>query len=103
MATRKGKKPSVVAMRRRIASDEELGADGKARNGKPLRAPRVIEFPKPLAAEDVVSETIIFEIGSDRFAIKWRAEIEQLPPAGPVLVERRKQQQNASRPPRLRR
>jgi hypothetical protein len=102
MATRKGKKPSVVAMRRRIASDEELGADGKARKGKRLRAPRVIEFPKPLAAEDVVSKTIIFEIGSDRFAIKWSAEIEQLPPAGPVLVERRKQQ-NASRSPRLRR
>ena len=47
----------------------------------------VIEFPKRPAAEDVVSERIIFEVGNTRFAINWTAEIEQLPPAGPVVVE----------------
>ena len=49
---------------------------------------RVVEFPKPPAAPDVISERIIFEVGDDRFAIKWTAEIERLPPAGPV-VERK--------------
>ena len=48
----------------------------------------VIEFPKRPAAEDVVSERIIFEVGNTRFAINWTAAIEQLPPAGPVAVER---------------
>ena len=47
------------------------------------------EFPKPPAAHDVISERIIFEVGGDRFAIKWTAEIEQLPPAGPVALERK--------------
>ena len=48
----------------------------------------VIEFPKqPPSADDVVSQRIIFEVGNTRFAIKWTAEIEQLPPAGPVVVE----------------
>jgi len=49
--------------------------------------PGVIEFPKRRAAEDIVSERIIFEVGNTRFAINWTAEIEQLPPAGPVVVE----------------
>jgi len=48
----------------------------------------VIEFPKqPASAEDVVSQRIIFEVGNTRFAIKWTAEIEQLPPTRPVVVE----------------
>ena len=50
----------------------------------------VIEFPKQHAAEDVVSERIIFEVGNTRFAIKWTAEIEPLPPAGPVAVEQKR-------------
>jgi hypothetical protein len=45
-------------------------------------------FPKPRAAENVISERIIFEVGSDRFALHWTAEIEPLPPVGPVAVER---------------
>ena len=47
----------------------------------------VIEFPKRHAAEDVVSERIIFEVGNTRFAIKWTAEIERFLPARSVAVE----------------
>ena len=47
----------------------------------------VIEFPKPPVADDVISDRIIFDVGGDRFAIKWTAEIERLPLAGPVAVE----------------
>jgi len=47
----------------------------------------VIEFPKRRAAEDVVIERIIFEVGNTRFAMKWTAEIERLPPTRPVVVE----------------
>ena len=65
------------------------GADTSAANGKPHPAQGVIEFPKRLAADDVVSERIIFEVGNTRFAFKCTAEIEQLPPAGPVAVERK--------------
>jgi hypothetical protein len=57
---------------------------------------RVIEFPKRPAAEDVVSERIIFEVGNTRFAINWTAEIEQLPPAGPVAIERKRPNSNRS-------
>ena len=102
MAMRKGTKLRAVAVRRGVASKKGLGEEGAAGNGEPLRAQRVIEFPQPPAAEKVVGDTIIFEIGRDRFALKWSAEIEQLPPAGPILVER-KRKQNASRSPRLRR
>jgi hypothetical protein len=49
----------------------------------------VIEFPKPATPDDVVSDTILFEVGGDRLARKWTAEIEPLPPAGPVVVERK--------------
>ena len=63
--------------------------DSGAANGGPRTVQRVIEFPKPPAAADVISERIIFEIGGDRFAIKWTAEIEQLPLAGPVAIERK--------------
>ena len=72
---RKGDSLGVVARRQHV---NEAGE----------REPRrVIEFPKPPAAEDVVSDKIIFEIGRDRFAITWSAVIELLPPAGPVPVE----------------
>jgi hypothetical protein len=50
---------------------------------------RVTEFPKPASPDDVVSDSIIFEVGGDRFAMRWTAEIEQLPPAGPVVFERK--------------
>ena len=43
----------------------------------------------PAIVVDVVSERIIFEVGATRFAINWTAEIEKLPPAGPVVVERK--------------
>ena len=63
---------------------------------------RLFRQPHQLLAEDVVSDRIIFDIGGDRFAIKWSAEIEQLPPAGPVAVEQ-KQRPKLGRSPRLRR
>jgi len=50
---------------------------------------RIIEFPKCPAVEDIVSEMIIFEVGNTRFAITWTAEIEPLPPAGPVVVKQK--------------
>ena len=87
MARPRGKKLRLVGVSRRTARKKRPGADGEVGNGEPLTAQRVIAFPKPRAAEDVVSERIIFEIGGDRFAIQWTAEIERLPPAGPVVVE----------------
>jgi hypothetical protein len=45
-------------------------------------------FGSRRTAENVISDRIIFEVGGDRFAIQWTAEIEQLPSAGPVAVER---------------
>ena len=89
MEMQKATKLRAVAVRRRVASKKRLGVDGEAGDGEPLMAHRVIEFPKPFAADDVVSDTIIFDIGGDRFAIKWSAEIERLPPAGPVVAERK--------------
>jgi len=56
-----------------------------------------IEFPKQPAVEDVVGGSIIFEVGNTRFAIKWTAEIEQLPPAGPVAVERKQRLNSPAR------
>ena len=71
-------------------------------DAKPHPVQRVSEFPKPPAADDVVSDRIIFEVGGDRFAIHWTAEIEQLPPAGPVAVER-KRRPKSDRSPQTRR
>jgi hypothetical protein len=85
----KGKNPRPVAVRRLAAKKRVPAEDSGAANGEPHAVQRVIEFPKPPAANDVISERIIFEIGGDRFAIKWTAEIEQLPPAGPVALERK--------------
>ena len=45
-------------------------------NEKPHPVQRVTEFPQSPAADDVVSDRIIFEIGDSRFAIQWTAEIE---------------------------
>ncbi len=103
MPIRKAAKLRAVAVRRRVASKKEPGVAGEPGNGEPVNTgQRVIEFPKPPAADDVVSDTIIFDIGGDRFAVKWSAEIELLPPAGPVVVER-KQRLKLDRAPRLRR
>ena len=86
---REGKNHGLVAARRLAAKKRVPAEDSGVANGGPCSVQRVIEFRKPRAADDVVSERVIFEIGDDRFAIKWTAEIEQLPPAGPVAVERK--------------
>ena len=84
---RKGKNPGPVAVR--LAAEKSgPDADSGAANAKPHPVQRVTEFPKSPAADDVVSDRIIFEIGDSRFAIQWTAEIERLPPAGPVAFER---------------
>ena len=94
---RKGKNPGPVAVRLAAKKSGPCAASGAA-NGKPHSVQRTIEFPKPPATDDVVSDRIIFEIGDDRFAIQWTAEIERLPPAGPVAVER-KQRLKSDRSP----
>ena len=86
---RKGKNRGPVAVRKLAAKKSGPGGNSSAAHEGPHPMQGVIEFPKRCAAEDVVSERIIFEVGDTRFAIKWTAEIEQLPPAGPVVVERK--------------
>jgi hypothetical protein len=83
---RKGKNPQRIELRRLLARKD--GPDRKIANEGPAR--RVIEFPKSHTLDDVVSDRIIFEVGGTRFAIKWTAEIEQLPARGPIAVERKK-------------
>ena len=85
---RKGKSPGPVVVRL-AAKKSGPGAASGAANGKPHPVQRVTEFPKSPAADDVVSDRIIFEIGDSRFAIQWTADIERLPPAGPVAVGRK--------------
>ena len=80
---RKSQDPGPIAVALR-AKKRRPGADTGVVNGKPPPVQRVTEFPKSPAADDVVSDRIIFEIGASRFAIHWTAEIERLPPAGPV-------------------
>ena len=85
---RKGKNRGPVAVRKLAAKKSGPGGNSSAAHGGPHRMPGVIEFPKqPPSAEDVVSQRIIFEVGNTRFALKWTAEIEQLPPTRPVVVE----------------
>ena len=60
-----------------IAKKKRRGRESKAATGGGSAAMRVCAFPKP---DDVVSDRIIFDIGGDRFAIRWTAEIERLPP-----------------------
>jgi hypothetical protein len=79
---KKGKNAQTVELRKLVARKNRR--DGKAANLEP----RVIEFPKPTALDYAVSDRIIFEVGDVRFAIKW--EIEQLPPAGPVVAEHKR-------------
>jgi len=85
---RKGKNPGPVAVRRTVKK-RTPGADTGVGNEKPHPVQRVTEFPQSPAADDVVSDRIIFEIGDSRFAIQWTADIERLPPAGPVAVGRK--------------
>jgi hypothetical protein len=87
-SSRKGKNLRPVVVRKLTGKKRSLPEDSGAANGGPRTVPRVIELPKPPAADDVIIEKIIFEVGGDRFVIKWTAEIERLPPAGPV-VERK--------------
>jgi hypothetical protein len=84
-SSRKGKSLRPVVVRKLTDKKRSLPEDSGAANGGPRTVPRVIELPKPPAADDVIIERIIFEVGGDRFAIKWTAEIERLPPAGPVI------------------
>src|SRR6266849_4555321 len=84
---RKGKNRGPVAVRKLATNKSGPGGNSSAAHEGPHPMPGVIEFPKRPAAEDVVSERIIFEVGNTRFAIKWTAEIEQLQPARPVVVE----------------
>jgi hypothetical protein len=86
---RKGKNHGPVAVRKLAAKKSGPDADTSAANGKPHAAQRLIKFPKRPAAGDIVSKRIIFEVGTTRFAVNWTAEIEQLPPAGPVAVEQK--------------
>ena len=95
------KSPSV-AVPRLAAQESGPGGNSSAGNEKSPGVKRMIEFRKRPAVEDIVSERIIFEVGDTRFAIKWTAEIEQLPPARPVAVER-KQGLKPNRSPQVRR
>ena len=58
---------------------------------------RIIEFPKLPSADDVISERILLEIGDTRFAMKWIAEIEQLPPSGLIVAERKRRLNSTAR------
>ena len=82
---RKGNSPGPVAVRTEVIKKRSGPQSESARGPRPMD--RIVEFPAPPAADDVVSDRIIFEVGGSRFAITWTAEIEQLPPAGPVAVE----------------
>ena len=86
---RRGTNPGPFALRRCAAKKNGPPAASSAENGEPSSVQRVIEFPKPPAADDAISDRIIFEVGGDRFAIQWTAEIERLPPARPVAVGRK--------------
>jgi hypothetical protein len=95
---RKGENAGPVAVPRLAAKNGGPGADTNTANRKPRAAQRTIEFPQRPTLDDVISERIVFEVGNTRFAVKWSAEIEQLPPAGPVAVERKKRLNSHARP-----
>jgi hypothetical protein len=102
MAMSRANRRRLVVVDRSAGQNKREGAENEIGKCEPLTAQRVIEFPKPPAAKDVCSDRIIFQIGDDRIAIKWTAEIEELPPAGPIAVEP-KRQAKLGRSPRLRR
>ena len=99
---RKSKNPRPVTVRKLAAKKSGPGVNSSAVHGGSHPMQGVIEFPKRPAAEDVVSERIIFEVGNTRFAIKWTAKIEPLPPAGPVAVKQ-KQRLKSNRSSHVRR
>jgi hypothetical protein len=93
---RNGNNSGPVAVPKLAAKKTGPGGNSSAASGKPHAVRRIIEFPKRPAVEDIVSKRIIFEVGNTRFAINWTAEIEQLPPAGPVAIERKRPNSNRS-------
>ncbi len=86
---RSGNKPGPVPVRKLAAKKKEPSGNNSAAQPGPHPMQGVVEFPKRPPVEEVVSKRIFFEVGTTRFAIKWTAEIERLPPAGPVLVEQK--------------
>ena len=102
MAMPRHKKLRLVVVSTTTGRQTPAGANNKLGKGEPLTPQRIIEFPKPPATKDVLSDRIIFQVGSDRIAIKWTAEIEDLPPAGPIAVEP-KRRPKLGRSPRVRR
>ena len=40
-------------------------------------------LPFPTRPEEPAAETVVFQVGNDRFAVHWA--IEELPPAAPLL------------------
>ena len=83
---RNDKSLRAVEERRRADRKMRSGEEREAANHDPIQSQGVIEFPTP--PEAVVSDTIIVEIGGDRFAMTWSTE--WLPPARPVAVERKR-------------
>ena len=86
---RRYKNLRLVATRRPTAKKTDSAAHTGETNENPDAAGRVIEFPKPRTADDEIKNRTIIKVGNCRFAIRWTAEIEQLPPAGPVAGERK--------------
>jgi hypothetical protein len=86
---RNGNKPGPLAVRKPATKKRGPVANSSVAQPGPHPMQGVVEFPKRPPVEEVVSKRIFFEVGTTRFAIKWTAEIERLPPAGPVLVEQK--------------
>lgn len=90
---RRGNKRGPIGLPKLIDKKKGRGGDSSPEQEETSAARCVLEFPKP--PDEVVSDRIIFDIGGDRFALHWRAEIERLLPAAPILVE---QKRGAARP-----
>ncbi len=82
----KEKKPRATTGKL-VAIDDQSVRNRVAASGRPRTTQRVIAFQRPTLS---FSDEIIFDVGGDRFAIHWSAEIEQLPPARPVAVKKLK-------------
>lgn len=89
---RNGNNSGPIALQKLIAHPKRRREESQAAIGGPLAARRVLEFAKPIAADEAISDRIVFNIGGDRFAMHWRVEMERLPPAGPMLVEQKPRQ-----------
>ena len=90
----KGNKAGPVEVQRLATKKSGRAKNHAAEKVEEHPVQRVIEFPRPPAGNDLVTERIIFEVGGDRFAINWTAEIEPLPPAGPVAFERQQRRKS---------